>query len=124
MQVEPEAAPQQSRAWIVVRAVISVAGIAFVSWHYSRQAAEGRWFLAGMIACGLLTYAAIGYVLRPKYARGWLRSQRRREVRSQLMFVQMLLWPGRFVAVSLLDFVAMLFGRQLNHDRFQLDLTA
>jgi hypothetical protein len=119
-----EVAMERSRSGILIRALISVAGIAFFAWHFSRKASEGRFQLAGMISGGLLMYAAVAYILRPKYARrAWSRSQRQREIRSQLMFLDMCLWPGRFIAASLLNLAAMLCGKTPNHNKYKLDVT-
>ncbi|MCA9053684.1 MAG: hypothetical protein KDA75_07590 [Planctomycetaceae bacterium] len=109
---------------VFLRLTVTLAAMSFVVWRASRNVETGRPMMATLVAAGLLFYCLVAYLLRPKYAkRDRPRSRRQRELRSQLVFLNMCLWPGRFAARSLLDFGAMLFGKSIDHDRVKVDVT-
>lgn len=115
-----------SRISITLRFVFAISLAAgFVYW-FSRNAPEPRLPLRISLSAGVLCYALIGYVLRPRRYRnasGARRLTTRRRKRD-VNFVRWFLLPGKFLAFSVIDFVWLLFGKTPNHDRFTVTLEA
>lgn len=106
-----------------VFAILLIAG--FVYW-FSRNAPEPRLALRVLLTAGVMFYALIAYVLRPRSYRnasGARRLTTRRRKRD-VNFLRLILMPGKLLAISVIDFVWMLFGKTPNHDRLTVTLEA
>ena len=112
-----------SRSRITLRFVIAIAlAVGFVYW-FSRNAPEPQPARIGL-TIGVLLYAVVGYILRPKKYRN-LSSRRdiiSRRRKHKVSFVRWILLPGKHRAISVIDFVWMLFGKTPDHDRSTVTL--
>ncbi|TWT98428.1 hypothetical protein Pla52n_49420 [Stieleria varia] len=113
-----------SRSRIILKFVFAVLLVTgFVYW-FSRNAPEPRLPLRIFLTAGVMIYAMIGYILRPKTYRNTsaARQLTKRRRKRDVNFVRWLLLPGKHLAFALIDFVWMIFGKTPNHDRFTITL--
>ena len=113
-----------SRSRIMFRFVIAIAlAVGFVYW-FSRNAPEPQPTRIGL-TIGVLLYAVVGYILRPKkyrYTSSRRRSLTSRRRRREVDSLRWILLPGKHRAFSVIDSVWMLFGKTPDHDRSTVTL--
>ena len=113
-----------SRSRITIRFVIAIAlAVGFVYW-FSRNSPEPQPARIGL-TIGVLLYAVVGYILRPKkyrYTSSRRRSLTSRRRRREVDSLRWILLPGKHLAISVIDFIWMLFGKTPDHGRFTVTL--
>ncbi|NND98540.1 MAG: hypothetical protein HKN47_14565 [Pirellulaceae bacterium] len=92
---------------VLIRFIIAMSLVCLVFFVVFREQ-KFNWVLFSFVSFGLLAYCVFAYFVRPK-------PRRKSRDRSELLFFAMLLRPGRFVVVSIVDFIFLPFGRDIDH---------
>lgn len=99
-------------------AVLCLAGV--YGWVYLKwQDRDDTTFVFVTIA--LVGYLLVSYLLRPK-PRRYGRARLKR-TNKDLQFLRFVLAPGALLAIALIDGVALLFGKRIDHERYRWKVT-
>lgn len=106
---------------IVVCFIISSVLLGIWFWLMFGVTGIATWSATMGVLVGTLTYLVMGYfiTINPAYDNiGWFGGlfdhpfRYSDDINRTLLFFKVLLWPGRFIATSLVDMAAICFGRQ------------
>ena len=112
-------------ASVLLRAVVAwsvlVGIVAWFSWR-----AEQNRFAAGCVVAGsLVVYLLLAYFFVPNLKRtspAPIFSSYTRKHRATLTTIKWCFLPGRLIAIALVDFVALLFGKSVDHQTTKVDV--